>query len=146
MGIVHDGERILLLHRSPAVRSAWNAWSLVTGLHEWGMTMGAQLEAELAEEFNLKLMKTPIAPMYTYESISPNGDGWHWVIMVFIARVETFASIKNMEPDKHDEYRLLSVDAFVDMVFDETVMWTPGLKKALVQMMPKITNTLERKY
>jgi ADP-ribose pyrophosphatase YjhB (NUDIX family) len=146
MGIVHDGERLLVIHRSKTVRSAPDAWSVPTGLHEWGETLSDQLQTELMEEFNLTLLKAPIAPAYTYESISPNGDGWHWVIMVFLAKVETFGAIVNNEPDKHDQFKLLTFREFNDMVFDDGVTWTPNLKRALIRLLPKIEAHMERKY
>lgn len=100
---------ILMLHRSPAVRSAANCWSFPSGLHDVGKTINDIIIQELDEELNLK---DPIS--YTsigvYENIAgdePSRKQYHWVINVVVVQVESFKDMVNNEPDKHDEILLL---------------------------------------
>jgi ADP-ribose pyrophosphatase YjhB (NUDIX family) len=121
-GIVFDGTgRLPLQHRSNAVRSARNCWSLPTGLHEERLTLEQQLAKELDEELNLKMLPGSFQ-VGTYENIAI-GDGWHWVITVLAVRVRTLDTIVNREPNKHDDMITVHVNDFNPASY----AWSPGL-------------------
>lgn len=125
MGICYDRSlRIVLMHRSAKVRSACNAWSFPSGLHENGLTLEEQLAAELREELNLEARIGRTRQLGTYENISA-GDSWHWVITVMIQPVETLDTLINREPDKHDEIQLITLDSLKES--HHRMVWSPGL-------------------
>lgn len=110
MAIPIDARGCCLVHkRSKTVRSAPNCWSFPTGLHEHGQPMHLECARELMEEHRLPVFSS--APVGWYESISPDGDGWHWVIHVHVCMVvgEIIQAV-NCEPDKHP-----IVEAFATM-------------------------------
>lgn len=131
-GFVFDGTgRMVLLHRSNEVRSAKNAWSFPSGLHEERLTLEAQLAAELNEE--LGLMSTgDFLEIGTYENIAIC-DGWHWVIVMFAARVRTLDSLVNREPEKHDDVALVHVNDFNPQKY----VWAPKLGDFITRCWPK---------
>lgn len=121
-GFVFDQSgRMLLMHRSDKVRSAKNSWSFPSGLHEECLTLHEQLACELDEELNLTCTGE-FLQVGTYENIAL-GDGWHWVITMFVAEVTNLGSVVNKEPDKHDEIRLVDIVSFNPNDFT----WAPGL-------------------
>lgn len=131
-GIVFDSTgRIPLQHRSDQVRSAKNCWSLPTGLHEERLTIETQLSNELSEELNLKMLPGSFQ-VGTYENIAIC-DGWHWVITVLVARVQTLDTIINKEPHKHDDMITVHVNEFNPANYQ----WSPGLGEFLNNFWPK---------
>jgi ADP-ribose pyrophosphatase YjhB (NUDIX family) len=105
---VDEAGQFPILHRSLTVRSARNQWALPTGLHDVGVPAAEILRRELVEELNLVMLPdvTPV-DIGTYERLGDKTDPWHWVITMFAVRVETLDVLRNMEPDKHDEVKLL---------------------------------------
>lgn len=125
-GFVYDATgHMVMLHRSAQVRSAKNAWSFPSGLHEERLTLEEQLGIELQEELGLEPTGR-YAQIGTYENIAIE-DGWHWVITMFNVRVVSLATVVNKEPHKHDEIRSVSIAGFNA----DDYVWTPGLKKFL---------------
>jgi ADP-ribose pyrophosphatase YjhB (NUDIX family) len=129
-----DG-RFPVLFRSPKVRSARNVWSLPSGLHECGFSLGDQFCIELKEECGLTAYPQTVQPICIYENIAPdmpeNPDApqWHWVIHVLAVRVETLDTFINKEPDKHPIVKFLTVEELPD--FLKYGKWHPSLYNAL---------------
>ncbi len=119
-----------ILYRSDKVRSAKNCWSLPSGLHEIGLTLEDQFATELKEElglavdFNHKMVRVGV-----YENIA-KCDGYHWVIVLLVARVMTLETLVNREPDKHSEIKIVNYNQLTDNEFLE-LTWAPGLGEAL---------------
>lgn len=127
-GIAYDAEgHFPLMYRSDKVRSAKNAWSVPSGLHELGFTIHQQFATELKEELGLDVVDVAKSKVHgLYENIAcnrPSEDNWHWVINVLSVQVETLDTLVNKEPHKHSEIRLVSVVDFNPRDF----VWTPGL-------------------
>lgn len=98
-----DG-RMLVMHRSPTVRSAPNVWSFPSGLHDIGETVIDCARRELYEEYGLQLLDSGIAGVY--ENIAGDsgpGAQYHWVITVVVGLVPDVRVAANKEPDKHDQ-------------------------------------------
>jgi ADP-ribose pyrophosphatase YjhB (NUDIX family) len=125
-----------LLYRSNNVRSAKNCWSVPSGLHEVGRTMGEQFARELFEELGLVWANAPRCDfIHAYENIS-SADRWHWVINILSLHVRGFDSLVNREPDKHSEIRLVTFDELHNLLFDPKVNWAPNLANALIESLP----------
>lgn len=118
-----------ILHRSDKVRSAKNAWSLVSGLHEVGKTVFEQFADEAREECHIHVSGEGTKIGF-YDAILPE-DKWHWVMVIVAMRVLSFASFENMEPDKHDAIEFITIDELYSCCINWT--WTPGTKEALLQ-------------
>ncbi len=116
-----------IIHRSPAVRSAKDCWSLPSGLHENGLTMIDQLAIELKEELNIDMVSYNHVYLGYYENISIE-DSYHWVIHVY-AVLADLSHIVNHEPDKHDQVELVHVNAMKDYI--TKLRWAPGLGEFL---------------
>lgn len=119
-----------ILYRSDKVRSAKNCWSLPSGLHEIGSTLEDQFATELQEELGLEVdFNSPISKIGVYENIA-RCDGYHWVIVMLVAKVRTLDTLINREPDKHSEIRLVNFEQLLRKEFLD-MTWAPGLGKAL---------------
>lgn len=115
--IVTDGHSVLAIHRSHAVRSAKNIWSMPSGMHDIGETRDQCARRELLEEFGLTIKD--LSFIGAYENIVLNeADNFHWIIQTCVAKVRDFTDLVNREPDKHDEFRLVPVAAIETMVDD----------------------------
>jgi len=110
---VDPHERILVHKRGPNVRSAPNVWSFPSGLHEHGESLEDAARREIMEEFNLKIEH--LIQVGTYEN--QPGDGWHWVITLFIGSVENVEAYTNREPDKHPEVWTDHIGCILDKQF-----------------------------
>lgn len=95
---------VLIMHRGPNVKSVPNVWSFPSGSHEYGEQIHECAARELMEEFNLQANK--IVVLGAYDNLP--GDGNHWVIIVVLVLVETFASAVNNEPERHDKMEIIS--------------------------------------
>ena len=138
IGLAVDNHgRFPIFYRTAAVRSARNAWSMPSGLHEAGRSVEAQFSTELAEELNLKAIPGSIVKVGFYENIvfdkpdEPNN--WHWVNLLVAVAVETLECIRNMEPEKHSGLTIVTLDELFDRLLDEKQQWTPGLREALLE-------------
>lgn len=119
-----------ILYRSDKVRSAKNCWSLPSGLHEIGSTLEEQFSTELREELNLEVDPScKTVKVGVYENIA-RCDGYHWVIVLLVARVKTLETLVNREPDKHSEIKLVNFNQLNTNEFLE-LTWAPGLGDAL---------------
>lgn len=127
LGVVYDvSGNTVLIHRGPNVRSAKNAWSAISGLHEVGYAWQEQLCIELEEEVGLAALEKDCKLITVYENISAE-DAWHWVILMSVIQVKDVTAAVNLEPEKHDKLEIVSVFSpdFLDRI------WTPGLGEAL---------------
>jgi len=129
--------RFPILYRGPNVRSARNIWSLPSGLHECGFTLGQQFCVELKEECNLEADPKSVTNVAVYENIAPdiheNADAaqWHWVLHILAVRVKTLESFVNKEPDKHPEIRFVTTNELRLSLDNDP--WHPSLREALVK-------------
>lgn len=142
-GIVFDpcGE-IFLLHRSDKVRSARNAWSILTGCHEVGEPLILSLERECIEEFGIQLNTATAKHIGVYENITTEEIPWHWVLNVFTVKTkEPFHRVPpiNLEPDKHDRFDLVPYRVFQDWEWLVQRTWTPKLREFLISHMQQIS-------
>lgn len=143
IGITYDDKgNFPMIFRGPNVRSAKNAWSLISGLHEIGLTLEQQLCTETQEEANLEPIIETVKSVGCYENIAVS-DGYHWLMTFMTVRVKTLATLVNKEPEKHPEIGTFSV---FDMVNGRSEFWdrpfTPGLGEALKQYRQRIFNNI----
>lgn len=118
-----------IIHRSAAVRSAKDCWSLPSGLHENGLSIVDQLAVELDEELGIKVVRNEFLNLGFYENISAE-DSYHWVIHVFVVMAD-LTEMVNREPDKHDQVQLVHLMEFPTLV--KTLRWAPGLGEFLAR-------------
>ena len=112
----------LMLHRSKTVRSAADCWSFPSGLHEIGEDLGRSICREVYEELNLTVLAQDIELVGCYENIAgdePGKEQYHWVILMYVAFVDSFDDIINNEPDKHDEVLMLPIARLQDDLPDD---------------------------
>lgn len=138
IGFAYDQSGMFpILRRSNTVRSAKNALSLPSGLHEVGLSQGEQFCNELKEELNLDGIPETAEWLFVYENISQE-DCWHWCLFGLAVQIKTFEVMKNMEPDKHSDIKIISFSELLDMVNDKSTTWTPGLREAIITHREKI--------
>lgn len=130
--VVFDSKgRTALLHRGKNVRSAKNCWSVITGLHEEGLSFKQQLANEIREEIGVEAIGDP-HPIGFYENIvTHETDNYHWVILMFVQEVEDLDKAINQEPDKHDDMSIMSVLDRRQLAFHPNTKWSPGLGEFL---------------
>lgn len=118
MLIVDEQDRALIMHRSENVRSARNVWSIPTGEHEVGETIMETARRELAEEYGLELIPgSHIRSLFQYENIAGDegqAEQYHWVITVYLVRVNDVTKAINREPDKHDKMEFTKLTTILD--------------------------------
>jgi 8-oxo-dGTP pyrophosphatase MutT (NUDIX family) len=116
-------ERMLQMYRGPNVRSAPNVWSFPSGMHDFGETMEDCARREMLEEYNLAIER--LQQVGTLENVP--GDGYHWVITLFVGLVEDVEQAVNREPEKHPRMRfppvshLLQRDFYLEFPFNPSV-------------------------
>ena len=141
IGIAYDDKgNFPMLFRGPNVRSVKNAWSLISGLHEIGLTLEQQLCAEVKEEANLDPIPETAKVCGYYENIV-GPEGFHWVMFIMVVKVKTLDTLVNKEPDKHPEIRIANVLKDIYGNKDSefwNLTFTPGLKEALLQFRNQI--------
>ena len=142
-----ENGRFPIFFRSGKVRSAKLAWSMPSGLHEVGLPFWTQFGAELKEELNLELDLTHrVHKIGFYENIvsnKPGEDNWHWVLLVIAARVKTLGTLTNMEPDKHSDLRVVSVDELYQQYLTKDHNWSPHLKETLLEYQPIVRSIVK---
>lgn len=143
IGIAYDEHgNFPMLFRGPNVRSVKNAWSLISGLHEIGLTLEQQLCAEVKEETGLDPILETAKVVGSYENIV-GPEGFHWVMFVATVKVKTLSTFVNKEPDKHPETTTANV--MKDIYCLNSPFWeknfTPGLKEALQKLRMEIVNS-----
>lgn len=118
-GFVFDRQgRFVAIHRSAGVRSAPNCWAVPSGLAEAGVPLTTQLAVELDEELNLKVEPAAATLIGVYENrrpddrlippeARPTAAGWHWVILVYVLKIDSFDGLVNNEPHKHDAVEII---------------------------------------
>lgn len=121
--------RFPILWRSNKVRSAKEAWSIPSGLHETGFTRFQQFGIELHEELGLNPYIHTGIDVGTYENIACI-DGYHWVIGVQLMEVENVDALVNREPDKHPRIEMVNyLELTNEKFWSEHHTWTPCLKE-----------------
>ena len=140
IGFAVDGEgRFPIFFRSDKVRSARNAWSMPSGLHEVGLFLEEQFKAELNEELGLEALPDTFKQLGVYEAIvfdRPGEPNWHWVLVLSMVEVKTLATLVNREPEKHSDVKLITLDELYGHYIHQN--WTMGLKEALLEFKPAI--------
>ena len=130
-----------IVHRSDKVRSAKNCWSLPTGLHEIGILKEVQFATELKEELNLTVDIDTVTLLDVYENFI---DNWHWYMTLFYSKTKTFNTMRNMEPHKHDEVRLVTLEEALELFpADSAMMKTARKIKTTLDLIPYVS-TLSR--
>jgi len=131
-GIAYDKTgHFPILWRSNKVRSAKEAWSLPSGLHETGFTVFQQFGIELHEELGLNPVISTGQLVGMYENIACI-DGYHWVINVQLMEVDDVNVLVNKEPDKHPKIEMAHISNLTqDEWWDQHAVWTPGLREFL---------------
>lgn len=110
-----------IMHRSNAVRSVRNCWSLPTGNCEIGVDMVDQFKIELKEELNIDAAPYAEAIGW-YDNISKETDNWwHWIVHVVAVPVVSLEHIVNREPLKHDQIICIDLDGLYRMIDDHQV-------------------------
>jgi ADP-ribose pyrophosphatase YjhB (NUDIX family) len=141
-GFAYDSKgRFPIMFRSDKVRSAKNAWSMPSGLHETGYSLQQQFCIELEEELGLKPIVETCEIVGVYENIACVDD-WHWVINIMTVQVETLDTLVNKEPDKHPTIEKPGILEFQDMI--ESRVWTPGLQEALRRYYFAVAHSIQR--
>lgn len=139
IGFAYDNNgKFPILFRSNEVRSAKNAWSLVSGLHEVGKSLFQQFADECKEELNLTATGEGCKIGY-YEAIIPE-DGWHWLMVIVAMKVTGFHSLINKEPNKHSDVKIISIEDFYHDYIGQ--QWTPGTLRALLEYHKEIKKAL----
>lgn len=114
--LVYDrSKKFILMHRSNNVRSARNVWSIPTGLHDIGETVKQTIERELIEECGLQALNHSL--LGQYENIAGDTDAvkqYHWVLTIYAVEVADVTQMVNIEPEKHDELKLLPINELLD--------------------------------
>ena len=126
--------RFPIFRRSDKVRSAKNAWSMPSGLHEVGYTHEEQFGAELSEELGLTIIPGTCRKIGFYEAIIYGRDGednWHWVLLMMAMRVRSLENIQNREPDKHSDIQVVTTQELYGLYMKKP--WTMNLKEALLE-------------
>jgi len=140
IGFAMDGQgKFPIFFRSNKVRSAKNAWSMPSGLHEIGLPWWQQFSNELKEELNLDTIQGTARKIGFYEAIisgRPGEDNWHWVLLLVAIRVKTLDTLINREPEKHSDVRIITATELFVQFIDK--QWTMNLKEALVEYQAKI--------
>ena len=104
-------ERVLIMHRSPNVRSIPNVWSFPSGIQEIGEPWPETCSREMEEEYGLEIEK--MNAIGVYENIAgddPSREQWHWVILLVGVRVRDVTQAINKEPEKHDKLEFIPLD------------------------------------
>lgn len=122
-----------ILWRSDKVRSAKNAWSLVSGLHETGKRVSTQFINEAEEELGITRDTAIIGEDYRrigfYEAVIYN-EGWHWVMLLVAMAPFDHSKFVNKEPEKHTSVKFITVDELYDIYIRQE--WTPSTVGALL--------------
>jgi ADP-ribose pyrophosphatase YjhB (NUDIX family) len=112
--------RLLLMHRTDAVRSAKNVWSFPSGMHDIGECLHETARRELLEEYGLAMRR--MWHVGCYENIAgdaPDAEQYHWVISLVTALVDDLEAATNKEPHKHDKFELVPVSMLLQRNFFE---------------------------
>ena len=105
--LLRDGDRVLLVHRSPGRRWYPDVWDLPGGHVEPGEPPGAALAREVREELGIAIA-APAGPPWR----EVRGDTFEMQIWL----VETWTgSPVNAEPDEHDAVAWFTADALGDL-------------------------------
>jgi 8-oxo-dGTP pyrophosphatase MutT (NUDIX family) len=129
--------RFPILWRTDRVRSAKNRWSLPTGMHEVGRSLGEQACVELQEELGLTGKPATWKFVTMYENVLPE-DGYHWVILMGLVQVASLGDLQNKEPEKHSKVDFVDpFDAGVEAKLAALSMDAP-MKRALLDFLPVI--------
>jgi 8-oxo-dGTP diphosphatase len=106
-GLLRDGNRILLCHRSPQRRWYPDVWDLPGGHVEPGERPGAALVRELREELGI-VIAAPLGPP-VQEVHAGTVDMQIWLIEAWTG------SPANVAPDEHDAIAWFTEDALGDL-------------------------------
>jgi 8-oxo-dGTP diphosphatase len=102
-GLLRDGDRILLGHRSPGRRSYPDVWDLPGGHIEAGESPPEALVRELREELAITIREPVLPPL----AVVPVDD-----VMMAVWLVETWdGPVRNAAPDEHDALAWLDLAA-----------------------------------
>lgn len=131
--VVYDEEgQSAMLYRGANVRSVKNCWSLVTGLHEEGLTFDKQLANEIREEIGVAALGEPIKLGFYENIVTGEEHAYHWVIVMFLQKVAHLGHAVNKEPHKHDKIKVFhAYDLVQDSFFVEHPNWAPGMGEFL---------------
>jgi 8-oxo-dGTP diphosphatase len=101
--LLRDGDRVLLVHRSPQRRRYPDVWDLPGGHVEPGELPGAALARELREELGIDIAAPSGPPVH--EVSGDTFDMQIWLIEAWTG------SPANVAPDEHDAIAWFTADA-----------------------------------
>jgi ADP-ribose pyrophosphatase YjhB (NUDIX family) len=110
--------RILLLHRSNTVSSARNIWSMPSGTHEIGETVGTCIRRELHEELHLNAKLITLLDQYENIAGDETPPHYHWIISVYGVQVDNVTLAVNKEPERHDQMLFVPLHELDEDFFD----------------------------
>jgi len=96
------GNGKILLGKRKKSTSQW--WGMPGGKVEFGENPIEAVKREVFEETNLKIDKLSL-----FDVVSWVGENGHKIVIIYAARSKT-GELKNMEPDKFEEWRYFGVD------------------------------------
>lgn len=140
--IVDENGRFPLLFRGPNVRSAKNAWSLPSGLHDCGLTMFEQLAVEAKEELTISAYPGTGVFITTYENIA-QVDSYHWSISLLAIPCFDLSTLTNKEPDKHTDVQYKTV-SFIESDLFLQYTWAPGLCEAIARNKDQVVSAIKQ--
>ena len=101
-GVLVDGDRILLAHRSPTRRWYPDVWDLPGGHVQDGEEERAAVARELAEELGVRVQLVGARPLLRLEDPTDHVRLGIWLVERWTGEVV------NCAPDEHDELRWVS--------------------------------------
>lgn len=102
--IINDNDEILLVKRSLSSRTDPGLWSRPGGEVEFGETVHEAVEREVLEETGIRVKIDRFLCMD--ENME---ESKHWIALGFLTRYVS-GEVKNLEPDKHDEVKWVSLN------------------------------------
>ena len=124
-GVVTDGERICLVHRSTSVTSDPGLWHCVTGYRQPGVSPRQQLLTELNEE--LKLRPDDIVAVKSGAPLRLADAGALWIVHCFTVVVGSGDFRLNWE---NDRFAWVALDSPFAASYP-AVTWLPDVLRSL---------------
>jgi len=104
--ILNDKNEVLLLQRSANSRWKPSTWARPGGEVEFGETIEEALKREIKEEVGVEIK---VIRQLSFHQNIDEGKKMHWLSFGFLAKCVS-GSVKNCEPDKHDELKWFSLN------------------------------------
>ena len=116
--IINDNNEVLLVKRSKNSKTESGMWSRPGGSVEFGETVEDAVTREIREELNIDIEVVRFLE-YTDNIGVENEVKKHWVALGFLAKIKS-GEIKNLEPDKHDDFKWFPLDKLPENLTEYT--------------------------